>query len=76
MLETAKERAHKLIEAGGLVRLAKLDKIEPALLLGALVEIKTSLNKLTADQKTRLKNKGMIILKQKKKSSDSKLNPL
>lgn len=56
------QRVHYLANLGGLVVLAGLDKIAPDVLLGALLEMHSQLQKLTPDRKAALKDKGAQAL--------------
>lgn len=66
MTENFKERTHRLCELGGTVVVAGLDTLDPAELLGLLLEAKKSYNILSKEKKELLKNRGLIFMKKRK----------
>jgi hypothetical protein len=56
------QRVHYLANLGGLVAIAGLEDIEPALLLGAFIEMNTRLRQLSSERLTALKQKGSQAL--------------
>jgi hypothetical protein len=60
-------RVHKLAKLGGLVVLAGLENIDPALLLGAFLELAAQLPRLGLQHVTRLRNNGLQKLSERKK---------
>jgi hypothetical protein len=60
-------RVHKLAKLGGLVALAGLENIDPALLLGAFLELAAQLSRLGLQHVTRLRHNGLQKLSERKK---------
>lgn len=63
-------RVHKLASLGGLVALAGLEYIEPALLLGVFMQIADQLPQLGLQQVSRLRETGLQKLNARKKEKE------
>jgi len=56
------QRVHWLANLGGLVTIAGLDAFEPAILLGAFIEINAKLKQVSKERIAELKEKGLQAL--------------
>ncbi len=74
MKQNSKERTKQLIELGGIVKIAELDKLEPALLLGLLMVAKASFERMEEEKKNVLKKNGSKIFTDRKAKNPIKSN--
>lgn len=65
-------RTRKLIQLGGLVKIASLDVLDTPLLLGLLLDLKRVYINLTDEKKSALREKGFVLLQERKKHKKSK----
>ena len=68
MKETLKQRQHKLIQLGGLIRISGLEGIEIPILLGVLLEANRSYESLPEGAKKALFKKGFDVLTKRKET--------